>query len=355
MIGRFALVPLFLALGCLAAEARNGAPSRLFPYYEEDAGVLLLGQAVYVGTRQEIVGSNTHYQFMLSTGIADQDITDGRMIVVQLYCCGGKISEDQAIWAYVPPAIAVEREDLVEIRMGRVPGAGDPGVVNTVTAVRQKAAAGSGPCRWEPDTPGLWMRVAHCDGMEQQGWAQRGKWRKLWYRPAGMPDPEPVSAPADSTAAIAAGGATVASEPVAAPGPEAPAEQVNPEAGVVYVYHLSDSSYAKGMGTLALRRAMIYMDDQEVAALTHGTHVRIEVPPGPHTFVAKVSIYGLPGLSIGNTVIDVEKGGTYYLHYFEQKMGAIGGYVSQHMITEDAQSGAEGVRHTRAKPIDGGG
>ena len=334
------LVPALLALllASLPTHAKNGAPSRLFPYYEEDTGVLLLGQAMHVGTRQEIVDSGTHYQFLLGTGIPDQDVTDGRMIVVQLYCCGGRISEDQAVWVYVPPVISVEPDDLVEIRMGRVPKGDDPGAVNVVAAVRQKAADAPGRCRWDPDNPSLWMRVVYCDGMEQQGWVQRGKWRKLWYRPAGAPEPEPVAAP--STPATEAAAPTLAS-----------AEPTHPEEGVVYVYHLSDSSYAQGVGTLALRRALIYMDEKKVAALTHGTHARIVVPPGPHTFAAKVSIYGMPGLPIGNTTLNVEKGGTYYLHYFEQSMGAIGGYVSQHMIEEDAQAGAEGVRHTRAKPV----
>lgn len=342
-------VALALIMAATPAFAKNGAPSRLFPYYEEDAGVLLLGQAVHVGSRTEIVDSAEHYRFLLDTGIPDADLTDGRLIVVQLYCCGGRISEDQAIWAFVPPGIAVERGNVVEIRMGRVPDPGSPGVVNTVIAVRQQVAEGGGPCRWEPDNPSLWMRVLHCDGMEQQGWVQRSKWRKLWYRPAGAPEPLPAAAPP--------GPEPVATEEAIA-GSAAPAVVVTtgtpPDKGVVYVYHLSDSSYAQGMGTLALRRAMIFMDDSKVAALTHGTHARIEVPPGPHTFTAKVSIYGMPGLPIGTTTLNVEQGGTYYLHYFEQKMGVVGGYVSQHMVEEDAQTGAAGVQRTRAKPVADG-
>lgn len=349
-------VCVVLALIAVTAPtlAKNGAPSRLFPYYEEDAGVLLLGQAVHVGSRTEIVDSGDHYQFLLSTGIPDADITDGRMIVVQLYCCGGRISEDQAIWAYVPPGIVVEREDMVEIRMGRVPDQGAPGVVNTVTAVRQKAADGGGPCRWEPDNPSLWMRVVHCDGMEQQGWVQRSKWRKLWYRPAGAPEPLPAASvpTVDATAGVATPpAATEAAVAGGAAQPAAVATGSRPDGGVVYVYHLSESSYVQGMGTLALRRAMIFMDDSKVAALTHGTHARIDVPPGPHTFTAKVSIYGMPGLPIGTTTLNVEQGGTYYLHYFEQKMGVVGGYISQHMVQEDGETGAAGVQRTRAKPL----
>lgn len=355
MNAKLILIVLSLALASAPVSGKNGAPSRLFPYYEEDTGVMLLGQAMHVGSRQEIVDSGDHYRFLLSTGIPEQDIADGRMIVVQLYCCGGKISMDQAIWAYVPPAISVATEDIVAIRMGRVPAAEDPGVVNTVVAVRQKAVDGGGPCRWEPDNPSLWMRVVHCDGIDQQGWLQRGKWRKLWYRPAGAPEPEPPPPAAPETPSVDAptvpsdvvdGGETAAAEPAAVSSAQAPAQE-----GVVYVYHLSESNYAQGVGTLALRRALVYVDDRKVASLTHGTHARIVVPPGPHTFAAKVSIYGMPGLPIGTTTLDVEKGGTYYLHYFEQSMGVIGGYVSQHMVEEDASAGAAGVRQTRAKPV----
>jgi hypothetical protein len=59
----------------------------------------------------------------------------------------------------------------------------------------------------------------------------------------------------------------------------------------------------------------------------------------------------MPGLPISPTTIDVERGGTYYLHYFEQGMG-LGGYVSQHMIQEDAPEGAEGIKRTRDKTPD---
>lgn len=352
MKARAVFVLSALVLACLGAQAKDGAPSRLFPYYEEDAGVLLLGQAMYVGTRQEIVESGSHYRFLLGTGIPDQEITDGRLVVARLYCCGGRISEDQAIWAYVPPSISVYAEDLVEIRMGHVPKEADPGVVNTVAAVRQKAGI-DGPCRWEPDNPSLWMRVVYCDGIEQQGWLQRGKLRKLWYRPAGAPEPVPAVAPeapsviTPTTPAGAAGDEAVAPAAQIAASPE----QAQAEEGVVYVYHLSESNYAQGVGTLALRRALIYVDDRKVASLTHGTHARIVVPPGPHTFAAKVSIYGMPGLPIGTTTLDVERGSTHYLHYFEQSMGAIGGYVSQHMVQEDARVGAAGVQQTRAKAV----
>lgn len=195
---KLVLALLALLLGTLPAFAKNGAPSRLFPYYEEDTGVLILGQVMHVGSRTEITESGRHYTFLLSTGIPDTDLGDGRLVVLQLYCCGGRISEDQAIWAYVLPTVQVEMQDFVEVRMGRVPGKQDPGTVNTVVAVRQRAVDSSGTCRWEPDNPSLWMRVIHCDGMEQQGWSQRGTMRKLWFLPAGTvpaPPPQPAEIP----------------------------------------------------------------------------------------------------------------------------------------------------------------
>jgi hypothetical protein len=186
---------LALLIAAMPALAKNGAPSRLFPYYEEDTGVLILGQVMVVGTRQEItVDAKAHYDFLLSTGIPDAEITDGSLVVVMLYCCGGKISESQSIWAYAPPALGAAKEDFVEVRMGRVPRKQDAGVVNTLTAVRQKAMDGGGDCRWLPDESYLWMRVVECGDMPGSGWLQRGKMRKLWYKPATVAAPVPTDA-----------------------------------------------------------------------------------------------------------------------------------------------------------------
>jgi hypothetical protein len=201
-----------LLLGVVGAHAKDGAPSRLFPYYEEDTGVLRLGQATHVASRQDILGTGTHYQFLLSTGIPDAQITDGRMAVVRVYCCGGSIEEEQAIWVYVAPEITVGAGDIVEVRMGRVPAKDEPGVVNAVVAVRQKSDQENGPCFWQPDNPGLWMRIVYCDGIEKDGWVERKGLRNMWYKPAaaaatdaGAATPaSPGSAPASPEAAPAA-------------------------------------------------------------------------------------------------------------------------------------------------------
>jgi len=200
-ITRASAVLLALALAATSALAKNGAPSRLFPYYQEDTDVTLVGQVMVVGTREEILNAGTHYRFLLSTGIPDSEITDGSLVAVALYCCNPKIAENLSIWAYVPARLRVEREDLVEVRMGRAPDKnGDRGVVNAVWSLRQKSAdAAGGSCRWTPDDPGLWMRVVHCEGMEAQGWQQRGSQRKLWFLPAGAEPSTSAAAPPAGT------------------------------------------------------------------------------------------------------------------------------------------------------------
>jgi hypothetical protein len=211
---------LFVLVG--SASGKDGAPSRLFPYYEEDTGVLRLGQAVAVATRSEIVASGSHYQFLLGTGIGDADLGDGRLTVVRVYCCGGRIEEEQSVWAYVPPGISVEAGDFVELQMGRVPGRDDPGVVNKVTAVRQKNLQdGSGPCRWEPDNPSLWMRIVYCDGIDRNGWVERKGTRKMWFKPVGAVSATPPVAGSAEPAATTANPGPAAS-PAAAPASVAP-------------------------------------------------------------------------------------------------------------------------------------
>lgn len=187
---RLVLALLALITATMPAIAKNGAPSRLFPYYEEDTGVLILGQVMGVATRQDFtVDASMHYEFLLSTGIPDAEITDGSIVIVMLYCCGGKISESHSIWAYSPPALGTAMEDFVEVRMGRTPKKPDAGVVNTVATVRQKQTDGGDACRWLPDEPNLWMRVVECGDMSGSGWLQRGKARKLWYKPATAATP----------------------------------------------------------------------------------------------------------------------------------------------------------------------
>jgi hypothetical protein len=187
---RAAEVIALLTLAVTTSLAMAEAPSRVFPYYEEDTGVLVLGQVLEVATRQAIVGTQAHYQYLLATGIPEADLGDGRLAVARLYCCGGSFGEAQLIWVYVPPAVTVEAGDVIEVRMGRAPADKDAGIANAAVTVRQKSDDSNGPCRWEPDNPKLWMRVLHCDGMEQDGWVKRKGSRKLWFKPGESQAPQ---------------------------------------------------------------------------------------------------------------------------------------------------------------------
>ena len=121
------------------------------------------------------------------------------------------------------------------------------------------------------------------------------------------------------------------------------------KAASLYVYHLSDSGFAKSMGVLALRRALIFIDDSEPFSLPSGRHARVLLEPGFHTVYAKTSIYGMPGMPIGKQQIEVKAGEAHYLHYFEQGEG---GYVVQRFVKVDAADGAKAVASTKSASRD---
>ena len=132
----------------------------------------------------------------------------------------------------------------------------------------------------------------------------------------------------------------------ASTGPAAPDPGVDEsQFGSLYVYHLSDSAFAKSMGVLALRMALIYVDDSKPFSLPSGHHARVLLEPGFHTVYAKTSIYGMPGMPIGKQQIEVKAGEAYYLHYFEQGEG---GFVVQRLVKEDTDVGAKAVASTKS-------
>jgi hypothetical protein len=117
---------------------------------------------------------------------------------------------------------------------------------------------------------------------------------------------------------------------------------------VIYIFNLAESSYAKGWGMLALRRALIEVDGKRVAALTDGEYTMIEVTPGPHTVSSKMSIYGLPGITTQSASLDTEAGRRYYVHYYEAQAGM--GYLAGVLRQEDASTADEVVRRCKRVP-----
>jgi hypothetical protein len=115
--------------------------------------------------------------------------------------------------------------------------------------------------------------------------------------------------------------------------------------GILYVYHLSESGFAKGTGAIGLRRVKIYVDDAKPFSLPSGRHARLLLQPGIHRVYAKFSTFGLPGRQRGDHTIRVDAGNAYYLHYFERPEG-IG--VVQRFEMRDATEGAKGVALTKS-------
>lgn len=165
------------------ASCLSGSRLHPDPYTPEDAGALRLVQVANIATRQQIVASGDHYRFLLAAGIADSDLVDGSLIAGRIYCCGGPNEAGTAPWVFVSRGVQLAVGDIVEVRMGRSPSGGDPGIVNTALRVRQKAGE-SGPCRWIPENPSLWARYLYCPWMEQEGWQERGGLYPAWLKPA---------------------------------------------------------------------------------------------------------------------------------------------------------------------------
>ena len=149
---------------------------------------LRLVQVRVLGTRDGLVNARkldqddtTLYQELIALGIPDEDIRDGSVGNGEVMCCGGPPSEQYLIYFYVPPNIDVGVGDIVEVRAGELPGRPDA-YPNVVTQVRQQRGTAAG-CRWLPESPGLWLRVLYCSGIENEGWIQREGIIEIWYRP----------------------------------------------------------------------------------------------------------------------------------------------------------------------------
>jgi len=169
---------LFLIIGLSTCAS----VSKVHPPVSDEAGALRLAEVMALATRQEILTLGVHYDYFLASGIKDSDLRDGSIGAGRVYCCGGPPEQDSAIWFYIPTGVNVEPGNIVEVRMGRQPGKNDRGTVNTVVRIRYKDIS-QGPCRWVPEKEGLWMRILHCDWMEEEGWIERGGLWKTWLKP----------------------------------------------------------------------------------------------------------------------------------------------------------------------------
>jgi len=154
-------------------------------------GSLRAGEVVHVGTREQVVAGGWAYDVLLAAGIPDSEITDGSVIIVRVFCCGGDNEEATALNVYVTPDEKAGVGDIVEIWSGQMLEQGEPlgPYPNTVTRVLEKGGSAQGACRWSPDNPGLHVRVIFCDWMPSEDWIQQEGLYPVWVNPVAAPTP----------------------------------------------------------------------------------------------------------------------------------------------------------------------
>ncbi|QWV94482.1 hypothetical protein KP004_04660 [Geomonas oryzisoli] len=152
-------------------------------------GSLRLAQVTATGSREEVVQAKDLYDAIIASGIKDSEIADGSVVLARIYCCGGMTKSwssevVNSTMLYVPKGLSVALGDIVEVRVGHPPKKEEPGVLNVVTRVVQKADD-DGKCWWDPRDDRLWLRVLYCDWMPKEGWIKQGGINPVWYLPAG--------------------------------------------------------------------------------------------------------------------------------------------------------------------------
>jgi len=162
-----------------------GPSSYFHPAKREQADGRQLVQVMVVGSRSDIVGLGKDYELLLASGIPDSALTDGRIAIGRIYCCGGlggTVESSNQLRFFVPADLSVEVGDVVELRLGREPGGAGGGTVNEAVRVRARAGAPDHPCRWVPPNDRLWMRVLYCDSLEAEGWTHKNGIGNPWLR-----------------------------------------------------------------------------------------------------------------------------------------------------------------------------
>lgn len=174
-----ALLAIVLAPAWGAADS-----SRFHPPHKDENGALRLTQVIGLGSRQDILSLQKDYPRLLASGIPDSALVDGSIGVGRVNCCGGMGEHTNDLCFYIPPGLAVEVGDIVELRMGRQSSKKDPGAVNVVTRIRQKHDATERAIRWEPPNERLWRRVLYADWMPAEGWSHKGGLTPTWFKRA---------------------------------------------------------------------------------------------------------------------------------------------------------------------------
>ena len=180
-----ALIPIAILAGCAHT-------SRL---HAQDVpnGSIRLVEVDGIAEREEILSMPLVYSSFTEMGITDSEIRDGSLASGRAYCCGGPI---ESIWFFVPRPLKVSVGDVVEVWSGAPVKRGDQPTTQPNTAIRihPKLSSAASQCRWEPEDPRLWLRVLHCDWMENTGWIQQDSaLYPIWVNPANLATPPAAS------------------------------------------------------------------------------------------------------------------------------------------------------------------
>ena len=171
----------FLIFGLFSASSSAGT-TRLYPPTKDEAGTLRLAQVVELATREQILKAGFVSQQLLASGLKDSDLKDGSVAVARVNCCHQATEVGSALMFYVPPDVALEIGDIVEVRMGREATKTAPGAVNTAVQVREKKEAPDSQCLWDPPNNLMWGRVLYCKWMPAEGWTLKNGLHKTWLK-----------------------------------------------------------------------------------------------------------------------------------------------------------------------------
>jgi len=150
-------------------------------------GVHRMVEVVYLADRSEITDGPGRWAYdrLIAQGVRDSDIVDGSFAIGRIYCCKRDPADDFTLKFYASADLGIEVGDIVEIRLGVASqdNSGEQPILSVAVRKRERANDPDSACWWDPDQPGLWMKVIRCRWMESEGWVYQKGMHKTWYRP----------------------------------------------------------------------------------------------------------------------------------------------------------------------------
>jgi len=149
------------------------------------AGYHQVTEIMELAAKEEIMGTPDVYKVIHEAGIKDEEILNGSIALGRVYCCGGEGTAEtsNSTIIYIPPSLSAKKGDIVEFIAGKDPEKGNTGQLNTAIKIRNVDGIASKECRYVPEDPRLWLRVIHCNWMDEEGWQKQGGLNPIYYKP----------------------------------------------------------------------------------------------------------------------------------------------------------------------------